>query len=182
MSKHYKRGKFTNKLKSEYMWNFSSKNLTQNLKTKQKFVKTLIVRGIGYRAFALKNDLLKFIGSNSAFINSTRPLFTDYTMDEAQEVNQVSAFEFPGTRYIAVRAGHTRDLYLPLGVSVKCITSKKDRKLAILSADKIISANLAKTVHLYRPPSVYTGRGVRIKHARPIRKAGKKDKQKGRAF
>jgi ribosomal protein L6P/L9E len=73
-------------------------------------------------------------------------------------------------------------MYLPLSKNVKCITSKKDRKLAIMSTDKILSANLAKTVYLYRTPSVYTGRGVRIKHARPARKAGKKDKQKGRAF
>jgi hypothetical protein len=145
-------------------------------------VKTLIVRGIGYRAFALKNDLLGLVSNNANFINSTRPLFTDRELDAAQEINQVGTFELPTDRYLSVRAGHTEDLYLPLNTGVKCLTSKKDRKLAVVSTDKIASANLAKTVHLYRAPSVYTGRGVRVKHIRPVRKAGKKDKQKGRAF
>ena len=148
----------------------------------QKFVKTLIVRGIGYRAFAIKNDIAGPVSSVALFISSTRPLFTESDLDGAQELSQTCAFEFPADRYLSVRAGHTRDLYLPLNSAVKCTTSKKDRKLVILSADKILCANLAKTVHLYRSPSVYTGRGVRIKHIRPIRKAGKKDKQKGRAF
>jgi len=148
----------------------------------QKFVKTLIVRGIGYRAFALKNDIIGNAGTSTAFASSTRPLFTELELDEVQELNQVCAFEFPADKYLSVRAGHTRDLYLPVHGRVKCLTSKKDRKLAILSADKMLAANLAKTVHLYRAPSVYTGRGVRIKHVRPVRKAGKKDKQKGRAF
>ena len=148
----------------------------------QKFVKTLIVRGIGYRAFALKNDITRSANAPMAFVNSTRPLFSEFELDEAQELTQACTFEFPANRYLSVRAGHTRDLYLPLSGGVRCMTSKKDRKLAILSTDKIMSANLAKSVHLYRTPSVYTGRGVRVKHVRPARKAGKKDKQKGRAF
>ncbi len=147
----------------------------------QKFVKTLIVRGIGYRAFALKNDLLGIISSQS-FINSTRLVFTDFTLDEAQEMSQAAALELPADRYLCIRAGHTADLYTPINVGIDCITSKKDRKLAIVSTDKRLASNLAKIVHLYRSPSVYTGRGVRIKHVRPVRKAGKKDKQKGRAF
>lgn len=182
MTKYYRRGKFTNKSKSIYMWDCPSKTLNQDFAGIQKSVKTLIVRGIGYRAFALKNDLLGLVNNAPAFISTTRPVFTDSIFDDAQEITQASIFEFPATRYLSVRAGHTRDLYLPLKTEVKCLTSKKDRKLAILSSDKILAANLAKTVHLYRAPSVYTGRGVRIKHERPIRKAGKKDKQKGRAF
>lgn len=146
------------------------------------FVKTLIVRGIGYRSFALKNDLVTPLNSTRVFVNSTRPIFTERDLDTPQELNQAAIFEFPASRYLSVRAGHTKDLYLPLSTAVRCLTSKKDRKLVILSANKVLAANLAKTVHLYRAPSVYTGRGVRIKHIRPIRKAGKKDKQKGRAF
>jgi ribosomal protein L6P/L9E len=182
VTKHYRRGKFLNRLKSTYTWYACSKDLNQIPKSAEKFVKTLIVRGIGYRAFALKNDIMGNASTSTAFANSTRPLFTGLDLDDVQELNQVSAFEFPANKYLSVRAGHTRDLYLPVHSSIRCLTSKKDRKLTILSANKILAANLAKTVHLYRAPSVYTGRGVRVKHVRPIRKAGKKDKQKGRAF
>jgi len=122
------------------------------------------------------------VSRNYIFTNSIRPVFTNNDIDEFQEVSQAGTFEFPSSRYLSVRAGHTMDLYMPLSSKVKCVTSKKDRKLTILSENKILSSNLAKTVHLYRAPSVYTGRGVRIKHVRPVRKAGKKDKQKGRAF
>jgi ribosomal protein L6P/L9E len=159
-----------------------SKNASSSSEVVQQFVKTLVVRGIGYRAFALKNDIVSAAISSRAFVESTRPLHAGHDFDEAQEISQVCNFEFPANRYLSVRAGHTRDLYLPLGSKIRCLTSKKDRKLAILSSNKILSANLAKSVHLYRTPSVYTGRGVRVKHIRPLRKAGKKDKQKGRAF
>lgn len=142
----------------------------------------MIVRGIGYRAFALKNDLLDSAENSVEFIKSTRPIYTGYELDLAQETTQATIFEFPESRYLSIRAGHTSDLYVPLALGVQCKTSKKDRKLAVMSRDKILSANLAKKAHLYRAPSVYTGRGVRVKHIKPIRKAGKKDKQKGKAF
>lgn len=183
MTKHYKRGNFSNKLKSVYAWFDSSQHINSAYKFKQSYVKTLIVRGIGYRAFALKNDITKAANNiNKDFVNYTRPVFTNLELDESQEISQVSRFEFPTAYYLSVRAGHTKDLYLPLHPALRCITSKKDRKLAILCDNKILPANLARTVYVYRRPSVYTGRGVRIKHDRPIRKAGKKDKQKGRAF
>ncbi len=103
-------------------------------------------------------------------------------MDISQEITQVGSFEFSKYRYLVVRAGHTRDISIPLHNLVTCATRKKDRKLIIASKDKILSANLSKQVHNYRAPSVYTGRGVRIKHIKPLRKAGKKDKQRGKAF
>ena len=178
MSKCYRRGKFNNRLKTVYNW--PSTVVPAALKN---FAKTLIIRGIGYRAFALKNDLLSFVTSpNENFINSTRPLFSDIALYEAQELSQVGNFEFSNSKYLAVRAGHTKDLYLPLRHQISCLTLKKDRKLVIASIDKIAAANLANSIYLYRPPSVYTGRGVRVKHVNIVRKAGKKDKQKGRAF
>jgi len=81
-----------------------------------------------------------------------------------------------------VRAGHSTDLYLPLPNDIFAKTSKKDRKLVIYGFDKQQVNNLARVIFNYRPPSVYTGRGIRRKHLKPIRKAGKKDKQKGRVF
>jgi hypothetical protein len=38
--------------------------------------KTLIVRGIGYRAFALKNELLSQINLSAKFVESSRPLYS----------------------------------------------------------------------------------------------------------
>ena len=40
----------------------------------------------------------------------------------------------------------------------------------------------AGAIKNYRQPSVYTGRGLRTKKGVLVRKAGKKDKQKGKAF
>lgn len=62
------------------------------------------------------------------------------------------------------------------------VTKKKDRKLIVAGLSPNVSGAVAKRVHSYRPPSAYTGRGARIKHAKPVRKAGKKDKQKGKIF
>jgi hypothetical protein len=146
-------------------------------------VQTLIVRGIGYRAFALNNDLLKIKNEiDVRFLQALRPVYTETDEVSSAIISKSSVFEFPGERYLVIRAGHTRDMYVPLADNIKCLTSKKDRKLVVLSHDKTAAANTAKAVYAYREPSVYTGRGVRIKHVRPIRKAGKKDKQKGKAF
>jgi hypothetical protein len=143
----------------------------------------LIVRGIGYRAFALQNDLLTAkITPEKSFLDITRPTYTEISATPQIILSRSAIFEFPNERYLSIRAGHTRDMYLPLSNNVRCLTSKKDRKLVIVASNKITAANTAKMVYTYRKPSVYTGRGVRVKHIRPVRKAGKKDKQKGKAF
>ena len=145
--------------------------------------KTLIVRGIGYRAFALRNDLLSKTKLAPAFTESSRPVYSGDDSDPVEkEFTEAALYEFTNSKYLVVRAGHTRDMCLPVRDLIACSVSKKDRKLTIASANKIHAANLAKEVYSYRPPSAYTGRGVRIKHERPARKAGKKDKQRGRAF
>ena len=177
MSSYYKRGKFTNKTKLQYAW-----NIAQSSRAPGKFVKTLIVRGIGYRAFALANDFLGKKTVSQTFVESLRPVYSNVPVEDFQEITQVGNFEFSSPRYLMVRAGHTRDLSLRLHTLVTCAARKKDRKLVIASEDKILASNLARFVHLYRAPSVYTGRGVRIKHVKPLRKAGKKDKQRGKAF
>jgi len=178
MSSHYKRGKFTNRARAVYRWG----SKLPALKFSGRFAKTLIVRGIGYRAFALSNDLLNKKIFSSAFVESLRPIYSSIQIDESKELSEVGNFEFSQSRYLMVRAGHTRDLILPMHSQVRCVTKKKDRKLVIISEDKILAGNLARFVHLYRAPSVYTGRGVRMKHLKPLRKAGKKDKQRGKAF
>lgn len=174
---NYRRGSFINKSKVIYTWNKAADTGLLG-----KFVKTLIVRGIGYRAFALNNDFLNKNNLADSFVESLRPIYSALSTGDFHELTQVGSFEFSKNRYIMVRAGHTRDLAVPMHNLVACTTSKKDRKLVIMSQNKVLAANLARCVHLYRAPSVYTGRGVRIKHIRPLRKAGKKDKQRGKAF
>ena len=176
--KKYKRSKTTNKFVTAVNKLTVGKTLPQT-----KFTKVLIVRGIGYRAFVLKNSFLQFGRPSLLEPVLMRPMHTrDDEPNTLQEINQVGAFEFTNAEYAVIRAGHTRDMYLPLQEGVRGATSKKDRKLVISSNNRALAANLVKQIYAYRPPSVYTGRGVRIKHAKPVRKAGKKDKQKGRAF
>lgn len=142
----------------------------------------IIVRGIGYRAFSVLNDFRTAITLEGAFVESLRSIYTASTETPAVELSHVAALEFVKRKYLIIRAGHTRDLCLPVKTSVNCTVTKKDRKLTIDSPNKILVGNLNRQVYDYRPPSAYTGRGVRIKHQKPVRKAGKKDKQRGRAF
>ena len=121
----------------------------------------MIIRGIGYRAFLVVNDFSR--------------------NENAEEQNHLF-YEFPYNRYLIIRAGHTDDMYQALPSILFVKISKKDRKLVIFSRSLLCVKQLSKYVIKYRLPSVYTGRGVRSKGIKHIRKAGKKDKQKGKAF
>jgi hypothetical protein len=148
------------------------------------FVRVLIVRGIGYRAFSQKNDFADLVGLSADFLNQLRPFYSCAEDEQSEELNITKAvsYEFTSPRYLIIRAGHTLDLCAPLHPWSMTVTKKKDRKLIVVGFSSNISGALAKRVHRYRPPSAYTGRGARIKHVRPVRKAGKKDKQKGKIF
>jgi len=71
---------------------------------------------------------------------------------------------------------------VPLHSNIFIKTSKRDRKLVIYGSNKQQINNLSHIIYNYRIPSAYTGRGVRRKHIKPLRKAGKRDKQRGRTF
>ena len=114
---------------------------------------TVIIRGIGYRAFYLQNDF------------------------------NTSVFQgFIFNSYLVLRAGHTSDVYVGLPAGLTCYITKKDRKLVFISGSKGCTNYLATLLIRYRSPSVYTGRGLRTKKLAVTRKAGKKDKQKGKSF
>lgn len=115
------------------------------------FIKIFIIRGIGYQADIIENDL----------------------MDSAVK-------EFPYDRYLSLRVGHSYNLYIPIPNYIGIKVSHKDRKLIIYGANKEKVANFAKKVWKLRLPSVYTGRGIRIKKAMHRRKLGKKDIRKGK--
>ncbi len=134
--------------------------LNQNLIWSQNslYCKTLIIRGIGYRAYLLINDT--YIGN---------------------KFNQTIK-EYTNNRYLQIRAGHTLDLCLPLPSNIRIKILKKDRKLVVASSSKQNVTYFVRKLLDYRGPSAYTGRGIRIKGSIPLRKAGKKDKQKGKSF
>jgi len=121
----------------------------------------MIIRGIGYRVYHICND--NNLGVNSTF---------NYSINT----------EFPNTSYLIVRAGHTTDLYQPIPAIIGIKISKKDRKLVIFCTRHSRVNYWANIIANYRRPSVYTGRGIRLKGVKITRKAGKKDKQKGKAF
>jgi len=90
--------------------------------------------------------------------------------------------EFLDKKYLVLRAGHNVDLIQPIPKKVFVKTKKKDRKLIIFGKNKKIVSNFCKNLYFYRPPSVYTGKGIKYKYAQVVKKAGKKDKQKGKSF
>jgi large subunit ribosomal protein L6 len=94
--------------------------------------------------------------------------------------NPKNSNEFPYSRYLLLRVGHSFLIYksIPNYIGVK--VSKKDRKVVVYGADKNQVSNFAKEIFKLRQPSVYTGRGIRIKKGLHRRKLGKKDIRKGK--
>jgi len=151
----------------------------------------MVIRGIGYRFFYVFNDfgLAQEDRASSNFSDLERVFYSkdlplEHFGDSDEDVGYWSNYlnDFVHARYLIVRAGHTTDLYFPLSPNVYVRTGKKDRKMVLYGPDKQQVNNLARTIFNYRPPSVYTGRGIRRKHLKPIRKAGKRDRQRGRVF
>jgi ribosomal protein L6P/L9E len=140
------------------------------------YVKTLIIRGIGYRAFLLEND---FVSKQKALISDSLKNYepTNNELDP-QFWSNLLINENKYSRYLIVRAGHTKDKFISLPIKIKVKTLKKDRKLVIFGLNKQDVSSIAAAINQYRQPSVYTGRGVRYKAVKVLRKAGKTDKQK----
>jgi ribosomal protein L6P/L9E len=88
--------------------------------------------------------------------------------------------EFNFKRYLFLRVGHSFNLYksIPNYIGIKVL--HKDRKILIYGCNKNIVENFSSSVYKLRSPSVYTGRGIRIKKFNHIRKLGKKDIKKGK--
>lgn len=177
MSKQFKRGSSK-----------TYKLINQSWGAYKPYTKSLIIRGIGYRMFILENDYTETLELQQNFINKDRPISSQFikyeqnTDDDNVQYFNNFFLEFNNLRYLLIRAGHTMDLYLPLTKDISIKTAKKDRKITIYGINKNYVNNLAREIFNYRKPSVYTGRGIRRKHIKPIKKAGKKDKQKGKAF
>jgi len=125
------------------------------------FVKILVIRGVGFRAQLLLNDVLKIdqnILNNEVFINYFE--------------------EFQYKKYLIIRAGHSVELVQPIPNNIVIKIIKKNRKIIICSQDKQSITNFTKKLYFYRPPSAYTGRGIRQKHVKVLRKIGKRDSKR----
>jgi len=138
----------------------------------------MIIRGIGYRAFYLKNDLASASTAKKNILVSASISFSQ----DIELNNHILQNEFLYNKYLVVRAGHTLDLIQPLPKELYIKTLKKDRKLIIFGQNKNLVNKFASNIYAYRKPSVYTGRGIRRKQIKQLRKEGKKDKQKGKSF
>jgi len=88
--------------------------------------------------------------------------------------------EFSHNRYLSLRVGHSFLIFKPIPDYVGVKVHKKDRKLIIYGTNKEQVANFSKVIFKLRTPSVYTGRGIRIKKGFHRRKLGKKDIRKGK--
>jgi large subunit ribosomal protein L6 len=88
--------------------------------------------------------------------------------------------EFPFSRYLSLRLGHSSLICKPIPNYIGVKIAHKDRKLVIYGASKEHVSNFAVKIFKLRPPSVYTGRGIRIKKGLHRRKLGKKDIRKGK--
>lgn len=71
--------------------------------------------------------------------------------------------EFPFRCYLSIRVGHSFNLYMPIPELIGVKIIKRDRKLIIYGANKKQVNDYVNYVYKLRPPSVYTGRGIRIK-------------------
>lgn len=100
---------------------------------------------------------------------------------QADIIEEMATSEFPFSRYLSLRIGHSFLIYKPVPNYIGIKIAKKDRKLIIYGSNKEQVANFSKAVFMLRTPSVYTGRGIRIKKGQHRRKLGKKDIRKGKA-
>lgn len=100
---------------------------------------------------------------------------------QADIINNFQASsEFPYNRYLLLRVGHSFLIYKSIPSYIGIKVSKKNRKVVVYGINKEQVANFAKKIFQLRPPSVYTGRGIRIKKGAHRRKLGKKDIRKGK--
>jgi large subunit ribosomal protein L6 len=98
---------------------------------------------------------------------------------EVVELNSIKN-EFLYNKYLSLRVGHSFNLYKPIPNFLNIKVLHKDRKIIIEGYNKKSVSNFSKIIFKLRPPSVYTGRGIRIKKGNHKRKLGKKDIKKGK--
>lgn len=99
---------------------------------------------------------------------------------QADVIEVPELLDFPFSRYLSLRLGHSSLICQPIPNYIGVKIAHKERKLVLYAVNKDQLSNFAVKVFKFRPPSVYTGRGVRIKKGLHRRKLGKKDIRKGK--
>lgn len=183
------------------------------------YIKTLMIRGIGYRLFIIehvdhKDNLLTSADffENLIHLNEIQSVFSekiiksfgdiliyrDWYTNTANSENREryeahyktvensfideynELFDFQDYRYIIVRSGDTVDNIIPVSVFLNIKGHKKERKLVISGASKNQVTNLSKIIYKMRPPSLYTGRGIKTKFEKIRKKKIRKTRAGGR--
>jgi hypothetical protein len=140
-------------------------------KQKNLYLRSLFIRGIGYRMFIMEQPRVSEQSFSHAFL---------YKKDNKESFGVFN--EFKNKKYLILRAGHSTDLIQPIPKNIFVKALKKDRKLVVFGRNKNIVSNFCRYLRVYRLPSVYTGRGIKQKYIKVLKKIGKKDKQKGKIF
>lgn len=184
----YYHGKFCNSLEVEILGLFSISSLPyykRSISNAGFFRNVFIIRGIGYRAQLVTSNHLavsQVLSAEFNFLPDRSLLSHRLCRGLVHKTNSFNDSEFIYPKYLSVRVGYSYNLYLPIPDFIGIKIGKKDRKLTIYGSHKQLVSNFSKLVYNFRPPSVYTGRGIRFKKIIHRRKLGKKDIRKGRFF
>jgi ribosomal protein L6P/L9E len=162
------------------------------------YYSVLVVRGIGYRILYNKSDLEANYPQtqrtwneqsrapenwNTASVKFRKKSEVDVLL--AQPISQTWQLLQLGAEYnrvLALCMGHAYDQNISMATGTALRQYKKNRKLVFYHSNSEYLRSWAYSIFSYRPPSIYTGRGIRRKKKRPRRKLGKKDARKGRVF
>ena len=114
-----------------------------------------IIRGIGYRAQLLHNfcagnhsqpsifTATQESGENFSDLFFKETLFTGNDTDWSA----VNTYEFPNSRYLSLRVGHSDHLYFPIPNFLGVKISKKDRKLVIYGFSTSLVSTFMKFIY-----------------------------------
>lgn len=148
------------------------------LKIKNSYSHTVNKFSVANNATQIALKLNNLLGLQAPYVKVFVIRGIGYQADIVEDVELSSEFVY--NRYLSLRVGHSFLINKPIPEYIGIKIHKKDRKLVIYGTNKEQVSNYAKSVYNLRPPSVYTGRGIRIKKGLHRRKLGKKDIRKGK--
>jgi hypothetical protein len=162
------------------------------------YYSVLVVRGIGYRILYSRGELLENFqlaeqawrsqtvipeNWNKAGVRLRKKSGADALLSQPlSQIGQLLQLGASYSRILLLCMGHAHDAPVALLNSTALRQYKKNRKLVFYNITGDFLHSWVHSIFKYRPPSVYTGRGIRRKKKRQRRKLGKKDARKGRIF
>lgn len=124
-------------------------------------VKVLVIRGIGYRAYVVYNELVYNVPTPSEDVG---------VEDEDQTL--LSNNSWP--RYIFVRVGQSYPTYMPLWQGLGVRKKRRGRKLVLYGFNRHAVTAMRDLIYSFKKPDIFTGRGIRLKGHKYRRKLGKR--------